>query len=388
MLVALQKKLIRSVTVTFMIFLAVPSIAQTKSTAGSPREKEAIVTGGKSGTYFPMGSDLARLIADPVGLTLDVIESKGSVQNVIEVSQTRGVGLGIVQADVYQHYVDLALAGDKAVRSLLESLRVVLPMHSDELHFIVAADSPLQYVHQIRDAKIYMDVVGSGTRVTGLSVYRALFGKEAKSGEQIVEPFIRDDAVGDTPPVLYRNSAFMSLVDKTSDPGRRVDVILVNAGQPAASLKNLTSEAVKLLEVSPSNPQTIAALESFYRIGRIDKSSYTWNARDVPALTVQNYLITAKFSSPTRNQYLSDFSQSLCKRYSVLIDQGHPKWKHLSWAPGDGPMPPLARGWRYAESTHATLQNCRQGGTTQNPPIQPVKDLKCSEAQRSMMLCK
>ena len=372
---------------TIFALISPPSLAQNKASTSGSRSTEAIVTGGKAGTYFPMGEDLASLVAKPVGLTLEVRESKGSVQNVIEVSETVGVALGIIQSDAYQYFVDLANAGDARTKKLLNSLRVMLPLHNDELHFIVSADSPMKYVHEIKDAKIYMDVIGSGTRLTGLSVYRALFGKDAKSGEQLVEPFIRPNAVGDNAATLHRNSAFMSLVDKTSEPGKKVDVVLFNAGQPAAALKNLTSGAVKLLEVDPRHTTTKSVTSTYYKIGSIEKSSYVWNTREVPTFTVQNYLITANFQKVERNRVVSEVAASLCARFPSLLEKGHPKWKYLTWKPGDGPMPVLGKGWRYAESTQSILQGCRVSAG-KGVPIGTPQPTVCTEKQRAMMLCK
>lgn len=375
-------------TVALLSSTATMPIAALAAQTGAARPTEAVVTGGKTGTYYPMGEDLSRLVADPIGMTLEVRESKGSVQNIIEVSETAGVALGIVQSDAYQYFVDLANAGDARAKKLLNSLRVMLPLHHDELHFIVSANSPMRYVHEIKDSKIYMDVIGSGTRLTGLSVYRALFGREARTGEQIVEPFIRQNAIGDTAAVLHRNSAFMSLIDKTSDPGKRVDVVLFNAGQPAAALKNLVPGAVKLLEVDPNHPTTQNVTKSYYKIGNIEKTSYPWNTKDVPTFIVQNYLITAKFQKADRNLLVSNLAQSLCTRFPSLLDQGHPKWKFLTWKPGDGPMPPLGKGWRYAENTVNVLQNCRGVPGKQKARGDTVREAPCTEAQKAMMLCK
>lgn len=126
-----------------------PVSAQNKATSSGARPTEALVTGGKTGTYFPMGEDLSRLVAAPAGISLEVRESKGSVQNVIEVSETAGVALGIVQSDAYQYFVDLANAGDARTKKLLSALRVMLPLHNDELHFIVPANSPFKFIHEI-----------------------------------------------------------------------------------------------------------------------------------------------------------------------------------------------------------------------------------------------
>ena len=64
---------------------------------------EIIVTGGKTGTYYQIGNNLKEFVAP----TLEVRESKGSWANVEELSQTKGVGLAIVQSDVYAAFVYL-----------------------------------------------------------------------------------------------------------------------------------------------------------------------------------------------------------------------------------------------------------------------------------------
>ena len=64
---------------------------------------EIIVIGGKTGTYFQIGNNLKDIIAPSLG----VRESKGSWANVEELSQTKGVGLAIVQSDVYAAFVYL-----------------------------------------------------------------------------------------------------------------------------------------------------------------------------------------------------------------------------------------------------------------------------------------
>ena len=37
---------------------------------------------------------------------------------------------------------------------MIRPLRVIMPLYNEEIYFIVRADSPLNYVHEIKDAKI------------------------------------------------------------------------------------------------------------------------------------------------------------------------------------------------------------------------------------------
>jgi len=64
------------------------------------------------------------------------------------------VKFAIVQADVYQAFVDRAAGGNREATAMIRPLRVILPLYNTEIHYIVRADSPLNYLHDIRNAKI------------------------------------------------------------------------------------------------------------------------------------------------------------------------------------------------------------------------------------------
>ena len=72
-----------------------------------------IVTGPERGTYIQIGNDLSKWVAQPAGIDLDVIPSKGSAENVQRMRFEPGVKLALVQSDVYQAYVDMANSGNE-----------------------------------------------------------------------------------------------------------------------------------------------------------------------------------------------------------------------------------------------------------------------------------
>src|ERR1700760_1237693 len=84
-----------------------------------------IVTGPERGTYIQIGQDLARWVADPIGMDLDVLASKGSAENVQRMRYEPGVRLALVQSDVYQAYVDMANAGNADAGALIRPLRLI-----------------------------------------------------------------------------------------------------------------------------------------------------------------------------------------------------------------------------------------------------------------------
>src|SRR5262245_21666535 len=83
-----------------------------------------IVTADKRGTYFAIGGDLARLVAPAADISLEVVPTDGSAHNIRLLRHEPGVKLAIVQADVYQAFVDRAPGARDAAR-VIAPLRVI-----------------------------------------------------------------------------------------------------------------------------------------------------------------------------------------------------------------------------------------------------------------------
>ncbi len=73
--------------------------------AGQEFEKN-ILTGGPTGTYIQFGRDIGR-VAEECGMTLNVRESAGSLENFLGVRQRPFTQFGIVQSDVLEYLQDL-----------------------------------------------------------------------------------------------------------------------------------------------------------------------------------------------------------------------------------------------------------------------------------------
>jgi TRAP-type uncharacterized transport system substrate-binding protein len=66
------------------------------------RVEYKIVTASERGTYIQIGRDLQKWIAEPAGIGLAVLPSKGSAENVHRLRYEEGVKFALVQSDVYQ----------------------------------------------------------------------------------------------------------------------------------------------------------------------------------------------------------------------------------------------------------------------------------------------
>jgi len=101
------------------------------SLAGAEPTHYKIVTGPERGTYIQIGNDLSKWVAQPVGIDLEVLASKGSAENVQRMRYEPGVKLALVQSDVYQAFVDMANSGNADAGTTIRPLRLIMPLYDE-----------------------------------------------------------------------------------------------------------------------------------------------------------------------------------------------------------------------------------------------------------------
>jgi TRAP transporter TAXI family solute receptor len=341
---------------------ATPNAAQraARDAARATVPQYKIVTASERGTYIQIGRDLARFIAPLAGIKLDVLPSAGSAENVRRLRYEPGVKLAMVQSDVYQAFLDQAAAGNVEAGNVIRPLRVITPLYNEEIYFVVRADSPMEFVHDIRGARINTGPIGSGTALTTTTLYRLMFDA----------PILDQDAS-----FLSNEEALAKLVTDKS-----VDVVAIIAGQPAKVLTDMKPESrqfIKLLKVDPDNPATRAALGTYFP-ATVRAANYpNLLSIDMQALAVRAYLVTYDFNLGATKQHLVRLMRELCRNFSVLEASGHPKWREVSLS-----LPDLGRGWAYYDATAREIRAC---AATRSAPASLPK--ACSQQERVLGLC-
>src|SRR4051794_10198042 len=126
-----------------------------------------IVSGGVDGTYIRIAADLAAVLDDGDRLRVLPILGQGSVQNLADIVYLRGVDLGIVQSDAFAFVLAQNLLPGAA-----QAINYVTKLYNEEVHILARGD--IQQVEQLANQKVNVDVVGSGTSVTGRVVFDRL----------------------------------------------------------------------------------------------------------------------------------------------------------------------------------------------------------------------
>jgi TRAP transporter TAXI family solute receptor len=321
-----------------------------------------IVTASERGTYFAIGTDLAKFVAPAADIDLEVLPTAGSAANIRLLRYEPGVKFAIVQADVYQAFIDRASAGNPEASAIIRPLRVILPLYNTEIHYIVRADSELTYLHDIRNAKINGGLLGSGAALITHTLYRMMFGG----------PIPEANAT-----YLAMEEALVKLIGDKS-----IDVVVVAAGQPAPLIANMRPEAqkfIKLLKFDPNHPLSKLPLTT-YTYSTVRTSSYpNLLTEDFTTIAVGALLVTYDYDMQGTVASLARFGRSLCQNFSKLQGEGHPKWREV-----DLTLPELPPGLTYYQPTTREIRNCVAGKTKARAKPARV----CSPEERILGLCK
>jgi uncharacterized protein len=341
-----------------------------------------IVTGQERGTYIAIGADLAKYVAQPVGIDLEVMPSKGSAENVQRMRFEPGVKLALVQSDVYQAYLDMANTGNADAGTTIRPLRLIMPLYNEEIYFVVRNDSPMKNINEIKDKVISIGPIGSGTAQSATTLYRLMFNQPIP--EQNIQSLSNEDAIA-------------ALVVK------KIDVAVIVAGQPAKLFTDMNPDLlsqIRILRLDPNAPETTRAKETYFP-ATIRQASYpNWLKDDVPTLTVKAFLVTYDYGLRDTVSNLNRFADSLCENFDTLQEKGHPKWKQVKLE-----LPPLTKGWQYYPPIERHLRACiarrasmqaangngaaaaNATASTQQAAPAKVNKRPCSDQERLLLLC-
>ncbi len=331
------------------------SLCAAGSLAAAPEYK--IVTASEHGTYMQIGNDLAKYVATDAGINLTVLPSNGSVDNVKRLRDEPGTKLALVQSDVYQAFTTLAAEGNREAARLINPLRIILPLYDEEIYFIARADSPLSFIHEIKDKKINIGSLGSGSAMSSTTLYRLMFDGPIPTANVST---------------LSNEKALVKLATDNT-----LEVVVVVAGQPAPLFSGMepgVEKYFKLLKLDPAAPASTRVMDA-YPSAMIKTSSYPiWLTQDMPTHSIKTLLVTYDYAQKNTRDNLQRFGKSLCNNLAALQKVGHPKWRQVSLE-----LPPLEKGRTYFSPAESVLRSCNPGKN------KPTKD--CALEQKVMGLC-
>lgn len=243
---------------------------QKPGTTTPPAEvKEVtIVTGGSSGTYYPIGGAMAQIITKYVpGVKATAVTSGASVVNARKVGELEAE-FGLLQNDVaYYAYNGLEMFKD----SKLDKLRGVATLYPEIIQIVTLKENKIKTIYDLKGKKVAVGAPGSGTAVDAMQILKAA-GIDESNTE-----------------IRYLNFKEVSdaLKDKTIDAG------FIVAGIPTAAVSDIAAvRDVAIVEVPDEIYQKLKEDYPFYTQVIIPAGTYKGVDEDVKTVAVLAMLAT------------------------------------------------------------------------------------------------
>ncbi|CAM5283921.1 Secreted protein OS=Streptomyces glaucescens OX=1907 GN=SGLAU_24910 PE=4 SV=1 [Streptomyces glaucescens] len=238
-------------------------------------------TGTRAGVYYEYGDRLRKELAkDMPDLEVELLTSAGSQENVARVA-TGKADFTIAAADAVETY---KLGGEGADR-----LRGVARLYDDYVQLVVAPNSEVRSVADLRGKRVAIGLPDSGVRLIANRVLRAA----GLDPEHDITPY--SDGIDTGPKQL----------------GKKLDAFFWSGGLPTDGLRKLAR--TELFRFIPIDAGLVAELHReraatrYYRATSIPESAYPTiqKGEAVPTIAVSNLLITRKDMDPELTEWLT-----------------------------------------------------------------------------------
>ena len=284
--------------------------------AAAQEFEKNIMTGGPSGTYIQIGNDLAGLERQ-CGLTLNVLESAGSLENFVGVRKRPNTQFGIVQSDVLDYFKTFQ-AKDRELQRAVAGVRIMFPLYNEEVHILAKRD--IASLADLNGRKVAIGKTASGTFLTASLIMDIM---QLDQVERL--------AIG-------AGDALEKLI------AGEIDALFYVAGAPTKLFANPDIDGAQFHLLSVDEP----LLSASYLSSTIAAGTYPFQTEEVGVIAVKAVMMTYDYRVK-ENQYqrdsckaVADLSHLLLSNLDRLKSEGHPKWKNVDLSD----LPP---GWRVGD---------------------------------------
>lgn len=258
-----MKKIIALAVAVTLMLGALPALAAW--------EPVGITTGGTAGTYYPLGGEIAALWMKHIeGLDVSVQSSGGSKDNIIKMNNQEAE-LGTVQNDVMYY----AYQGDKDFFNgeVIDSFVAIGSLYPELVQVVVAADSDIKTVEDLKGKKVSVGARGSGVYFNAV---------------QLLE--MAGLTLDDIQPqhLSFDESA-------TSFQNRQLDAFFVTAGLPNPAIMDVASrQEVRLIGLTDDQMKALSEKYSFYVPVQVPAETYKGMKEAVTVPSMNAVLICLK----------------------------------------------------------------------------------------------
>lgn len=249
-----------------------------------------IATGGTTGTYYPLGGDIANLFEKTIdGASVTAEATGGSAEN-LRLIDAGDADLGTVQNDVSW----FAYTGtDSFEGEQIQSFSVVASLYAEYVQIVTRADSEITCISDLKGKSVSIGAAGSGVYTNALHVLEA-------AGLTL------DDI----------NAQYLSFSESADGlKNKQIDAAFICAGIPNAAITELGSTAgVKLISLTDDEVQKLIAAHPTYGNLKLPAATYGLE-EDVNCVVITALLVC---SNELEEEMVYQMTKALFEQEGIL----------------------------------------------------------------------
>src|SRR5690625_4212999 len=208
-----------------------------------------LLTGGTSGTYYPLGGEMASNITNETGIQTDALSSNASADNIVDL-QDGAADLAMVQTDTMSQAVEgVGVFEDAPVDNVL-GLGALYP---ETVQIVTTEDTGIESIEDLEGKTVSVGAPGSGTFF---------------NAEQVLEVhgLTMDD-------IDAQNLDFGESTGGIQDGN--IDAAVITGGTPTGAVEELTATTdVKILPVEQDKVEELIEMYPFYAEDTVTAGTY------------------------------------------------------------------------------------------------------------------
>lgn len=220
----------------------------SEDTGGADPEYISFLTGGTSGTYYPLGGAIAKIISDETDIQPDAVSSNASADNIIALRDGEAE-IAFTQTDVAAD----AAEGINAFDEPIESVLGLGSLYPETIQIVTVDGSGIETVDDLAGKKVSVGAPGSGTYI---------------NAEQILE--VHGMTMDD---IEAQNLDFGESAGGIKDGN--IDAAFITAGTPTGAVEELqaTSDVV-ILPIDEDKAEELIDKYPYYATDVIPEGTY------------------------------------------------------------------------------------------------------------------
>ncbi|WP_087973716.1 TAXI family TRAP transporter solute-binding subunit [Oceanobacillus rekensis] len=208
-----------------------------------------MLTGGTSGTYYPLGGEMATNISDATGIETSAVSSNASADNVIALQEGEAE-LAFVQTDVVANAVEGVNAFDG---NPVDNVLAVGSLYPETIQIVTTADSGIATVEDLAGKTVSVGAPGSGTYI---------------NAEQILE--VHGMTMDD---IDAQNLDFSESTGGIQDGN--IDAAFITAGTPTGAVEGLSATIdVSIIPIAQEKVDEMIQQYPYYAADTIEAGTY------------------------------------------------------------------------------------------------------------------